>query len=219
MSKQKKGIIIVVILIALVIIVSVFLNNKINVHKEDNQNSSKFNNHLYNVITFDQFAKSDCIEINNKDYKEKCELSLGSLIIDDNTNSSINVIRNKDLKDKYHYEIYIENNLIDIDDSYNIYSLEVIKTKDSDLNNKYLFLVTKNDKDYKTYLIDREGKVLKELTSDYNNYNYEIEVLNDEKTYLFYNTCSNNKLERHRLNLIDLSKDKVIYNTKVLTCK
>ena len=67
-------------------------------------------------------------------------------------------------------------------------------------------------------LINLKGEVEKKLTSNYHNSYYETDILNDGNLYIFYNTCENNILQRHKLNLNYITGDTILYEEKILIC-
>lgn len=216
MINKKTGFIIACLFIIVIILTAVILNHKVNSLKKD----SSINNIIYKKITFNQFAQSDCTEITNDELTEKCALLLGDLQLGNNRLISIKVTRQTNQDGNQQYGLYFNQNKVEFDSTYNLFSLEPVKYKNEVIDNELLYLVLKNDQDqYSTVLINSDGQILKKLTTNYSNYNYEIERLKDENLFMYYNTCNDNILKRHRLNLSDLSKDQVLYSEKILSCQ
>ena len=112
-----------------------------------------------------------------------------------------------------------KNKLVDIPNTYELVYLEPILYKDEIYSNFLFFMKINDNGNYKTLLVNPYGKVQKELTLNYYNDQYDVELLEDGNVYLFYNTCENNILIRYKQNITNISKDKVsVYREKVVSC-
>ena len=160
-----------------------------------------------NHLTFSGYSDSDC-------QGNVCLKEFELLKIGDNSNVKVRV--EKKLEENF---LYINDNLVEIDHDLELYYIEPIKYKEKIYENFLLFLrVIDSDGNFSSMLVDVNGKVKRILSTNYYYSDYEVSVLSDGDTYLFYNTCCDNILERHKLNLNNLANDKVIYQEKVVTC-
>lgn len=133
--------------------------------------------------------------------------------------SEIRVTLKKVINEKEENYLYFNDKLVDIPNTYELVYLEPILYKDEIYSNFLFFMKINDNGNYKTLLVNPYGKVQKELTLNYYNDQYDVELLEDGNVYLFYNTCENNILIRYKQNITNISKDKVsVYREKVVSC-
>ena len=206
---KKRYVVLFIVVICIVLGVLIF--NKDDILREINYKITY--NNKYRILNKD---------IDNKDCKKDkddiiCEVNLGTMKYSEH--SEIRVTLKKVINDKEENYLYFNDELVDIPKTYELIYLEPILYKNEIYSNFLFFMKINDNGNYKTLLVNPYGKVQKELTINYYNDQYDIELLEDGNVYIFYNTCENNVLTRYKQNITNISKDKVsVYSEKVVSC-
>lgn len=206
---KKRYVVLFIVVICIVLGVLIF--NKDDILREINYKITY--NNKYRILNKD---------IDNKDCKKDkddivCEVNLGTMKYSEH--SEVRVTLKKVINEKEENYLYFNDKLVDIPNTYELVYLEPILYKDEIYSNFLFFMKINDNGNYKTLLVNPYGKVQKELTLNYYNDQYDVELLEDGNVYLFYNTRENNILIRYKQNITNISKDKVsVYREKVVSC-
>lgn len=217
MTKTKilYFLLIIFILITILLIIYIFNYNYKIINLVDNSNNNNTDYKITDRIYFNGYEDSDC---KTEKKKQVCEKYLGTISISKIAHATIKVQKISNERKKENF-LYVNGYKAKIDDSYELVYVEPIKFNKENFEILLLFLNVKNEENISSsMLINLKGDVEKNLTSNYHNSYYETDILNDGNLYIFYNTCENNILQRHKLNLNYITGDTILYEEKVLIC-
>ena len=195
-TKILYFLLIVFILTSILLIIYIFNYNCKIIDVEDNDNDRNTESKIEDKIYFNGYEDNDC-KTDKK--KQVCEKNLGTISISNIAHATIKVQRVSSERKNENF-LYINDYKAKIDDNYELDYIEPIKYNKENFEILLLFLNVKNEeKINSSMLINLKGEVEKKLTSNYHNSYYETDILNDGNLYIFYNTCENNILQRHKL--------------------